>query len=1407
MSKITLNIIEHGNPAPVDPSGGSVNTGLFTHGIGAPEAAIMLGAVLFLVILSLVLANYTYKKHKKAGKTTRLVHLVERLKTVLKNKKQVFAGLAAIAVVVTISSSTAFMQNTGNSGEEEGEGGLALSVSDTDFTIEIDDEPVFAVLPVEVTVEEATEAGYTLTAYATSTDLVSTANSANIIPMVASDEDELLALADNTYGLSLTEPESKDSVVYTTLSTSSSEPTIITDKDYEATEANDTVTLYYGFYITPDIPIGTYRSSDVKYKATANRTDLAIVTFDGNGLYFNNDETQTSNVVRYDTSAVTPYTEKYSFTPNMDDTGTVLDPSYQNRMYPVDTNETFVYEFPHADKVQVNVTYTDNDGCPNDENDYFSFWAGSHPDYTAAGNFDSAIRAFDNTSGKYVFGDYSNAKTYVGGDTVTIAYTTGPAGNARGCHSGYGYYAILTGYDADGDPVHLIGNGTVAGKYKQPGSEEYYHLLGWSEDKDATKPTYRTEKDIATKLTLSPSQTLTLYAIWEEAFTISYKGNGADSGSDMNNVEQFTTDLESESKQVDLLAPNFTKQGHGFVGWSEDKDAWDKLTDDDESNDSVIYGPNQTIVVNPSASARLILYAVWAPEETTTSGNYVTLQEWQGCSALTPTTYDSDMNALKIGKNTITALTDGRDGNIYTVARLSDGNCWMTENLRLDNSTANEAIASEFSITNTHNPSLPLKNDYAGQTLSNRLSVSSNSWCTNVDEECTNQSVINTSNIDDGIASPTFSYDFTNAAHSYDNGSFNTGLVAYGNYYNWYSATTGNGLFGTGSRGVEAAAGDICPSGWTLPMGVQAGNNGSFPHLDVTMGGTGSRQNTLEASNRWRTFPNNFVYSGSWYDLSPSSRGYNGGYWASTAKINVTDYGTNNYAHIMSFGTSSISLENTTPKRSGYTVRCLAAQQTTINFDANGGEIGSMISQGLALNTAMPLSTNLFAKAGYRFSNWNTERDGSGTSYADEEEYTATENGKTFTLYAQWEKEFDNVFYIVYDGNGADAGTDMNAVEQHTADTGSSNKEVDLIAPNFSKQGYGFVGWSTDQNAWEHLTDDDESNDPVIYGPNQTVTVNPSVVNDLKLYAVWAPAETTPSGDPVTLQDWQGCSDLTATTYDISTNSLSVGKNTVTALTDSRDGNVYTIARLVDGNCWMTENLRLDDSAELSSQNTNNPALPLTNNYAEQITSNKLTASSLSDWCSDNYNSNCVNQSMLNTANIVSADASPVFSLDFTEGRHKKSFDYKTKAYGNYYNWYSATAGRGTHSVNANEVVTGDICPTGWHLPYGGNKSYEKGGNTSGGFYYLTRLMSNGSSTSYQSFDDANHWRSFPNNIVLSGYIVNSGTWIRGDEGDYWSTTAMYNGGAYMMGVSSGGMSPDNWYEETRGFAVRCVAY
>ncbi len=51
--------------------------------------------------------------------------------------------------------------------------------------VEVGDTPVFAYLPVKLTVEEATTSGYILSAYAEDTNLVSTTDNTNIIPMVA----------------------------------------------------------------------------------------------------------------------------------------------------------------------------------------------------------------------------------------------------------------------------------------------------------------------------------------------------------------------------------------------------------------------------------------------------------------------------------------------------------------------------------------------------------------------------------------------------------------------------------------------------------------------------------------------------------------------------------------------------------------------------------------------------------------------------------------------------------------------------------------------------------------------------------------------------------------------------------------------------------------------------------------------------------------------------------------------------------------------------------------------------------------------------------------------------------------------------------------------------------------------
>ena len=863
-TNIKINIVEPGSSTPVDPTASTTtttdisapDTGLFTHGIGGTEATIITISIVAILAVVATILHYKKKHNNKATESSSKSKLTNIISTI-KSKKKVSIPLAILALVVSLGTLATLLVNAGKSNTnaaeentEETASSLTLDVDSEELTIEVGDTPVFAVLPVKLTVEEATKAGYTLTAYTKNTDLVSTTNPNNKIPMVTVEGDELTILEDNTWGLTLdNEPEAKDNKVYTALSTDQTNPTLITDKDYEETEANDTTTIYYGFYITPDIPYGVYTGGEVEYEAEEN---TATVIFDGNGkFYFNGDTSTTANIMNYIPGEQS--TPQYSHTPNINDEGV------QDGKYPLNSNETFVYDFPEYKNTYLEIIKTEGDYTwPN--GDYFSIWSGSHPEYTALDNYgnDDSIKNLSTRygqDGRYYFytNYYTGSSVYIANDSATIAYTTN---DDSGFGTGYGYYAKVIGYNP---------SRAVAGVYEKPETDGAYRFLGWSEDKDATTPTYKTITDVERALSLSSGGTVTLYAISEPAIVITYNGNGADATTDMNQVEQYTTNVETTS-QVDLLASNFAKEGYGFVGWSANRNAWNDLIDDDESNNPTIYGPNQMITVDPSMSTRLNLYAVWAPAETDNSGNPVSLQNWQDCSTLTPTTYDSATNTLAVGKNTITALTDNRDGNIYTVARLADGNCWMTENLRLDNE-------SELSQQNTHNPSLPLTNNYAEQITSNKLSVSSNDWCMNYDDPtCYDQSLLNTINTTFATDSPIFSQDYTNVVHQ----DLSTSISSYGNYYNWYSATAGNGKQET----TSTTAGDICPAGWQLPVGNNNNISGSFYYLSQQMG---ANSGTI-GSNSWRSFPNNFVYSGYlYYGSSMNARGYGGYYWSSTA--------------------------------------------------------------------------------------------------------------------------------------------------------------------------------------------------------------------------------------------------------------------------------------------------------------------------------------------------------------------------------------------------------------------------------------------------------------------------------------------------------------------------------------------
>ena len=322
----------------------------------------------------------------------------------------------------------------------------------------------------------------------------------------------------------------------------------------------------------------------------------------------------------------------------------------------------------------------------------------------------------------------------------------------------------------------------------------------------------------------------------------------------------------------------------------------------------------------------------------------------------------------------------------------------------------------------------------------------------------------------------------------------------------------------------------------------------------------------------------------------------------------------------------------------------------------------------------------------------------------------------------------------------------MNSNNPPDVTTITSNMDVLLWASNFQRPGYGFAGWNTEY---------DYSGD--YYGPTERINVGDISTKGISLYAVWVKSAGY-------FQTWSGCG------------SMSIGD--VTALTDVRDNNTYAVAKLADGHCWMIENLRLDNSVELSADTTDHPLLPLTNDTTLGTTSNYLSASSNS-WCYSNQAS-CIDQSFINTDNTTNAVA------------NMTAPNTNVYSYGNYYNWYSATAGTGTSSITANNTsVNSSICPAGWVLPRGGdpdnalNSDYYKLGvaitgeapelNSSNNFYvYLYSGSAN------------NPFWSYPNNFMYAGQY-NANTNIinyRGVAMTYYNTsTSRQANGKYTFAL------------------------
>lgn len=181
---------------------------------------------------------------------------------------------------------------------------------------------------------------------------------------------------------------------------------------------------------------------------------------------------------------------------------------------------------------------------------------------------------------------------------------------------------------------------------------------------------------------------------------------------------------------------------------------------------------------------------------------------------------------------------------------------------------------------------------------------------------------------------------------------------------------------------------------------------------------------------------------------------------------------------------------------SDMSVELIDAPSYTIVFDANGGT-GTMSPQKVKVNATTTLNSNTFTNNNNSFGGWNTEPDGSGTSYVNGASVSGLgNNGETVTLYAQWIPPIH--YFVHFDANG---GTGI-MTDQELVYGGIP---VQLSSYAFTRTGYQFIGWNTEQDG-----------SGTSYADEEEVADLSDVENDIvTLYAQYMKIAYSKSGDTI----------------------------------------------------------------------------------------------------------------------------------------------------------------------------------------------------------------------------------------------------------------------------------------------------
>jgi len=434
------------------------------------------------------------------------------------------------------------------------------------------------------------------------------------------------------------------------------------------------------------------------------------------------------------------------------------------------------------------------------------------------------------------------------------------------------------------------------------------------------------------------------------------------------------------------------------------------------------------------------------------------------------------------------------------------------------------------------------------------------------------------------------------------------------------------------------------------------------------------------------------------------------------------------------------------------------------------------------------------------------------------------------------------LYSVEYISNG---GSNIPAAQEVDSLDNSYNFTVpsDIIP---KRDGYSFRGWTTNS------ADSTGPNAELLPGDTVSLTVtNPNQ----KLYAVWLKASDF-TNLLASAGSMQGMTSeiCAATTTPKSWDDPSL---TPTArLTDSRDNKQYWIAKLADGNCWMTQNLDLDlvegkaltpaDSdvtedwipgvGEGTIAEGNLSAETWSNSESQDDTIRSYDAGmyvytrpTVADECGAGSGvilADCTDEGWANVSGTDGIRYEPsnnsndeAVIIDTKDDSGLKKVYNAHYLVGNYYNWGAATAGQFSESLVGGENATQSICPAGWGLPQSGRAADKRPTNQSKSFAKLfsvygwkwedlSTIWFKGYYADYTKLGKFD-LRLNPFYYVYAGFIEHGRDRLKCLGGciQDWSATVYNRNRAYNLSVElDGNVFPAFNNAFHIGYSVRCVA-